>query len=313
VGAYGLFHWNPGKFNLLAGARLDGHHVQTYVTDIPQPDTFNASFPEPAQAVSRRFIPFSFNLGAVYHLTDPLSVKANLATGYASPNYAQLTSFGRHEGTYRFEIGDNNLDMSQNLEADLGLAYRKNNVKAELRAYSNRIDNYIFLAPTSDSVKDLKVYQWSQHDATINGIEFEFSVRPDFLKQVEWFANAGALRGELRDDNGSLPYIPATKLITGITYHAGNEKWRDFYSTFQFSAYGSQDDVAAFESSTAGYCLTDLYFGVQPPIGKGHRWQLVLFCNNLFNKKYYSHTSLIKSIGVSEPGRNAGLQVGYKF
>lgn len=313
MGSFALFHYNKGRLNLLAGARIDAHTIRTFDTSVPQPDSINAPFPKPGQALKKSYTPFSFSAGAVYHLSELFQVKVNFASGYAAPNYAQLSAFGRHEGSYRFEIGDNDLGMSKNLQIDLSLNLETPNLKASLKAYDNMVNDYIYIKPTGDSVKGLKVYRWSQDNAVLKGLELELNIHPQEIKWLEIYANGGIMTGKLTNGKGYLPYIPSGKLISGFTVKGGHEKWQDLYATLQFDAYGSQKNVAEFESSTAGYMLTDLYFGGKPPIGKNHRWTAILFCTNLFDKAYFNHSSLIKSIGVMEPGRNAGLQLRYMF
>jgi iron complex outermembrane recepter protein len=311
VGAFALYHFNTGKFNLLAGARIDAHEIHTFETPNPEEDTLNAPYPEPEQALKKNYTPFSFSVGAVYHISSLVQLKLNIASGYAAPNYAQLTAFGRHEGSYRFEIGENNLKMSKNLEADLALVLENSDVKASLKAYDNMVNDYIYINPTGDSLKGLKVYRWAQHDAVLKGLELELTLHPQSVQWLEVFANGGVMNGKLKNDKGYLPYIPSGKLITGFTVKGGHEKWQELYATIQFDAYGAQKNVANYETTTAGYFLTDLYLGGRPPIGQQHRWSAVVFCTNLFNKAYFNHSSLIKSIGIMEPGRNLGLALRY--
>ena len=313
IGGFALFHLNKGRLNLLAGARIDAHEIRTFITPVPQPDTFNATFPKPQQALKKSYTPFSFSSGAVYHLSDQLSVKANIASGYAAPNYAQLSAFGRHEGSYRFEIGNNDLNMEKNLQIDLSFEIQNSSFKASLKGYDNMVNDYIYINPTGETVKELKVYKWEQHDAVLKGLELELNVHPQSVQWLEFYANGGLISGKLTNGNGYLPYIPAEKLITGITVKGGHEKWQELYVTLQLDTYGSQKNMAEFETASAGYLLTDIYLGGKPPLGKNHRWTAVLFCTNIFNKAYFNHTSLIKSIGVMEPGRNAGLQFRYSF
>lgn len=313
VGAFALGHLTIGKLNLLAGARVDVHQLKMFKTDSNEPDTLVPPIPEPEQELTKNFTPFSFSAGAVYHLTDQFSVKLNVATGYTAPNYAQLTAFGKHEGTYRFEVGNNNLDKEQNTEADLTFLYENENISASLNGYTNNIHNYIYITPTADSVGGLKIYDWTQHNATINGIELGFNLHPVTAKWFEGSIHAGLLSGKLSNGGGYLPYIPATKVITDLTFKSESARWKNMYATLRVSAYGSQNNVAEFEEPTDGYVLTDLYIGATPSLGKNNRWGVTVFCTNLFNVGYFSHLSLIKAIDVFEPGRNIGAQLRYSF
>jgi iron complex outermembrane receptor protein len=54
-------------------------------------------------------------------LADDLIVRLNVGISRA-PNLAELTSNGVHEGTNRYEIG-NNLKTEQNVQSDINLEY----------------------------------------------------------------------------------------------------------------------------------------------------------------------------------------------
>ncbi|HSB91819.1 MAG TPA: TonB-dependent receptor [Flavitalea sp.] len=314
TGAYLLAHYDLPKWNFLAGARVDRHQLDMFNTPSNVVDTFAPPVPRPEQEISRTYTPFSASAGVVFHPARSVSLKFNLATGYTAPNYAQLTAYGRHEGTYRFEVGDNSLEMEKNLEADLGIVIDKPDFTITLTGYENSIRNYVYLQPTVDSVKNVRIYNWVQHDANISGLEFDLQWHSVDLKWIEAFLRAGITRGKLTNDAGDLPYIPASKLIAGVTLKKEQiGQWKDNYISLQQCVYGSQKNVSAFEQETDDYLLTDLFIGTLAPFGKKDRWTLTAFCTNIFNKSYFNHLSLIKSIGVREPGRNIGLQIGYNF
>ncbi len=314
AGAYIISHYNIDKISFLAGVRVDQHQLNMFTTTSAIPDTFNPSIARPQQALKRSYTPFSANAGLVFHATNELSIKLNAATGYAAPNYAQLTAFGKHEGTYRFEVGNNSLNMEKNVEVDGTLQWENIDLGFSLNGYANNIKNYIYINPTADSVKNLRIYKWTQHDANINGLELDFQLHPSTARWFEGYLRTGLVRGKLTNAQGDLPYIPATKLITGLTFKKENMgKWQQSYVTLQTSIYGKQSKVAQFEEETGGYFLADLFIGSDVPIGKQHHWNIIAFCTNLFNKGYFNHLSLIKTIDVREPGRNIGLQLRYGF
>jgi iron complex outermembrane recepter protein len=314
AGAYVISHYNIEKWNFLFGVRVDQHQLNMFSTIAAIPDTFNPAIPRPKQDLKKSYTPFSANAGFVFHATNEFSIKVNAATGYAAPNYAQLTAFGKHEGTFRFEAGDNNLDMEKNIEIDGTLQWENKDISFSVNGYINNIKNYIYINPTADSVKTLRIYRWTQNDANINGLELDFQLHPSTAKWFEGFIRAGLLRGKLTDGKGDLPYIPATKVITGLTFKKENiGKWQQSYITLQTSVYGKQSKVSQFEEETDGYFLEDIFIGTTAPLGKQHRWSLVAFCTNLFNKGYFNHLSLVKTIDIREPGRNIGAQLRYAF
>ena len=313
IGGFITAHYNAGPVNLLAGIRVDHHQVETMTTIASRPDTLNPPFAKPSQDLKENFTPFSYSLGMVYHATTEFSIKLNLASGYTAPNYAQLTSFGRHEGTFRFEIGNNFLNMEESMEGDITLQWENEMVSASVNGYYNHIRSYIYLNPTADSAGPLRVYRWTFNNANISGLDLNLELHP-VNSWFEGYIRGAVIRGKFTDDKGDVPYIPANKLITGLTWKNNDaKKWLKPYVTLQIGAYAAQKKVAQFEEPTSGYVVTDMYAGAVPPFGRHHRWTGVIFINNIFNVGYFNHLSLIKSINVKEPGRNFGFQLKYGF
>jgi len=315
IGAFAVGHTDYKKWNFVYGMRIDAHQLQMFTTHakLSNAGPVTPPFAAPRQNLTKNYIPYSFSAGFVFHPTKQWNLKLNAANGYAAPNYAQLTSFGKHEGTYRFEVGNNNLKMEKNIEVDAGIEYNNASVTASLGGYVNSINDYIYINPGSDSVGKLRVYRWTQHDATISGIEASLNVHPEQVKWFEAYLKAGFLSGRLKG-GGDLPYIPAGKIITGFTWKKENcNKWQQVYATLQLDNYFMQDKVAQFEEATDGYFLADIFIGASPKLGKKHHWNFTAFCTNLFNKGYFNHLSLVKAIDVREAGRNIGLQVQYAF
>ncbi|MDZ7614837.1 MAG: TonB-dependent receptor [Flavobacteriaceae bacterium] len=78
---------------------------------------------EIVEAIDRNYQNFTFSLGYKTLLFKTVTTRLNFASGFRAPNLAELTSYGVHHGTNRFEIGDPNLDSEQNFQIDLSLEY----------------------------------------------------------------------------------------------------------------------------------------------------------------------------------------------
>lgn len=316
IGAFAVGYTDYKKWNFVYGIRVDAHQLQMFTTKakLSNAGTVIPAFPAPKQDLEKKYTPYSFSAGLVFHPTKQWNLKLNVANGYAAPNYAQLTSYGKHEGTYRFELGNNNLNMEKNINVDGSIEYNDAAVSFSLGGYVNAISDYIYINPGSDSVGKLRVYRWTQHDAQISGAEASLDVHPQDAKWFDAYLKAGFLSGKLKGGGGDLPYIPAGKVITGFTWKKDNcKKWQQLYATLQLNNYFKQSKVAQFEEATDGYFLADIFIGASPKLGKDHRWNFTAFCTNLFNKGYFDHLSLVKTIDVREPGRNIGIQIQYAF
>ena len=84
------------------------------------------------------------------------------------------------------------------------------------------------------------------------------------------------------------------------------------YLQLVYSKYMEQGEVATFETTSEGYDLLDLH------LGGSFRWghemfDLSISANNLMNKGYYNHLSLIRTIGVRDMGRNVCVNLKIPF
>jgi iron complex outermembrane receptor protein len=59
------------------------------------------------------FSAVSGSIGASYEASKKSVVKLNVARGFRAPNIGELGANGRHEGTFRYEIGNPDLKAKQ--------------------------------------------------------------------------------------------------------------------------------------------------------------------------------------------------------
>jgi len=318
---YGLIRYDWKQWNFLGGLRFDSRSIDVEETEGEEEgeggediDSIAESLgiEKPDSAFSKNYTPFSFSLGAAFHPAKDLTIKANVATGFSAPNYAELSTFGQHEGTYRFEVGDPDLKMEQNVEGDLGLIWELDDLSFNISGFYNHITNYIYINPTADSIGDLQVYQYVQNDANILGAAIGVDIHPSSLKWLDLNSTFALTQGK-RTDGSYLPYIPANKIYTELKLE--KEKIGPMlnpYISIGMDNHFAQDNVAQFETTTEGYTLFDAHIGSDFNLGK-QRLNVTLFCTNITNEAYFNNLSLIKAIGIHEMGRNFGLQVHVPF
>ena len=95
-------------------------------------------------AFNNNFSNVSGSVGIAYELTKNLVFKGNAGSGFRAPNIAELGANGRHEGTFRYEIGNSALKQETSLQFDASLEYTGEIINIGLNAYNNRIYNYIY-------------------------------------------------------------------------------------------------------------------------------------------------------------------------
>ena len=95
-------------------------------------------------AFIRSFANFSGSVGISFEPTDAVTLKANIARGFRAPSLAELASNGAHEGTNRYEYGEQNLKSETSLQLDGGIDIDNEHFSIGLSAFYNRMNDFIF-------------------------------------------------------------------------------------------------------------------------------------------------------------------------
>lgn len=92
----------------------------------------------------RYFNGLTGSIGAVCNINDHFNLRLNLARGFRTPNMSELASNGVHEGSIRYELGNQQLKAEYSLQADLGLDF----------THAMSLHNWHFL-PTASTITSL--------------------------------------------------------------------------------------------------------------------------------------------------------------
>jgi iron complex outermembrane recepter protein len=84
------------------------------------------------------------SVGFSYQASKISTIKFNVSRGFRAPNIAELASNGRHEGTFRYEIGNANLKSEISHQIDLAYFLNSEHIALELTPFANFISNYIY-------------------------------------------------------------------------------------------------------------------------------------------------------------------------
>jgi len=302
AGLFSYYRQRMGAATVEGGVRFDDRAIRTFSTlNLNPPASQVAPF-------DRNWTALNGSLGLAWDPVGELNVKANVSSGYRSGNLAELSSNGLHEGTYRYEVGDPDLRVEQNLCAELGGTWEwKEQVEINATAYRNRFLDYIFLAPTGAEYLGFDVYRYEQQNALLTGGEAGIDFHPKALRQWDLNCSFATVRGST-DDGAYLPFMPADRLRTELSWTPSTGTWVRL-GWVQVSA---QDRPARFETATPAYTLFNVSAGTTLH-AQQHPLKLSLFCNNLTDKRYVDHLSRFKYIGLSDMGRNVGLSLQLTF
>lgn len=264
-------------------------------------------------AIDRSYQSINGALGAKYIISERLSARLNLATGFRAPNLSELTSNGSHHGTNRYEVGDQNLDNEQNFQVDLSLEWRNKHFEAFVNGFHNTISDYIYLQPTGELIDENPVFEYTQNNAELYGGEIGVHIHPHPLDWLHLESSFESVTGK-RNNGEYLPLIPANSLTNTLRLEFDNPNNR-IYSKYAFVRLKNvfdQNNVSAFETRTGGYSLIGAGFGGQFAINSSEI-RIGISANNILNKDYISHLSRLKPDGISNIGRNISVSARWLF
>ncbi|MBQ7467911.1 MAG: TonB-dependent receptor [Bacteroidales bacterium] len=304
AGVFATATKSVGEWTLSGGLRADLRWLHSKALE----DRF--------QAFSRRFPGLSASLGAVRPIGEHFTFRANVARGFRAPNLAELGSNGEHEGTFRFEIGNKDLDPEYSLQADLGLDYSSRYVSVRASLFTSRIDNYIFAARNGMMAEeDLPIYVFKSGLAHLQGGEFAVDVHPVHQLHLS-SAFSCVYANEVGGDD--LPLIPAPRLFSEIKWELSHDG-RLFNNAFvalnldwnlRQNHFYAKDDT---ETATPAYALLGASVGTDLIIKGKKRLSLYIIGSNLTDKAYFPHLSRLKYIGVYNMGRNISFKMEIPF
>lgn len=281
------------KLKLQGGIRLD-------LGDVKTEENFSENFISP-----------NGSLGATYQLNEKMTFRANFAKACRMPNLRELLFTGLKNNIY--QVAGENLKQEDAYESDVSFHYQGNNLSVDVALFYNHIDNYIYLAPTGDTISSgVYIYQTTQNNANLYGGEAGFHYHPSIIPWLHLKGTYSSVTGK-REGGEYLPYIPAHK----FRYEAGFEResaWIFENPGFYISALTAltQNNPSQFETKTDGYTIFNLKANVNINI-RNQQMIIGLSVNNLFDKKYINHLSTLKSLNYYNQGRNICLSLKMPF
>ncbi len=330
IGGYVFTQYSKNKLNLSGGLRFDNRHVEgkrmMEGTDLK------------FKAFTRNFSNISGSAGLSYEASQSLTLKLNLARGFRAPNLAELASNGAHEGTNRFEIGNNNLKSEVSLQLDGGADINTEHVSIKASAFYNSINNFLFYERVlnrsrGDSIRvdattgeQLEVFNFNQHDVHLYGGEFNVDIHPHPLDWLHFENTFSYTRARFTNPIGgtrNVPFIPAARYISQLRgkFFTKANTFRNLYVSIEGDYTFKQNyPFTGFntETATRGYFLVNAGIGAEIA-SKGKTLFTINFSgNNLGDVAYQNHLSRLKYVdvnnvthrqGVFNMGRNFGFKV----
>ncbi len=301
LGVYAFEQVEAGRWNLSAGARYDYRRLNV------EDDAVLG-----VEAQERTYNSVTGNLGALYRVAEPVALVLNLGRGYRAPTAFDLFANGVHEGTVRFERGDPTLKNETSLNGDIALRIQANALSAEVGAFANYIDNFIFPDPSDqvDPESGFQIFNVTQGDARLTG--FEAAVEYHATTWLHLRSAADYTRGQNRTTDTPLPFIPPFRVTYSARFEGGDRgAFQHPYFSIGGETNARQTDLDPQDFAPDGYTLVNLGAGFAVPMGD-RTVALDLQLRNALDEEYASFLSRYKTYAL-DPGRNFVMRLTAAF
>ncbi|HQW83587.1 MAG TPA: TonB-dependent receptor [Ferruginibacter sp.] len=328
-GVYAFTQKIINKITLSGGLRFDNRHVDA--GNLLDGGAIKGG------AFKKSFSNFSGSAGVAAQVSKKVNLKLNIARGFRAPSIPELASNGAHEGTIRYEYGNNHLKSETSLQVDAGIEYGTEHISFGLSAFYNSFNNFIFYRKLSaingsDSLvivngDALTAFKFDQNKATLTGFEATLDIHPHPLDWLHILNSFSLVSGQLKtpiEGNKFLPFIPATKLVTEIkgSFNDLTKNIHNFYIKFEVDNTFDKNNVFTVyntETKTPGYTLLNAGIGADVVSAKNKTlFSLSFSALNIADVAYQNHLSRLKYAeenlatgrqGVFNMGRNYSIKI----
>lgn len=249
-------------------------------------------------------------------IKNKMTYKVNVGKSFRIPLANELASDGVNYHMFRYEVGNAELDAESSYQLDSEVSFENKNTSISITPFVNYFTNYIYLNPTSSYYETIQIYEYTQTEVFRFGGEINVSVKPIENLQLDGSLEYVYSRQKTGPKkNFTLPFSPPLSTLFSATYsfkNVGFIKNPQFKAEFRVKA--KQDEIVPPEEVTKGYNTLGLSFLSQINLFKSNKPAgLRIKLNNVFNTKYYDHTSYYRLIDVPEAGRNLSLSLTVPF
>jgi iron complex outermembrane receptor protein len=327
IGGFIFTQYHKSKLTFSGGLRFDNRSINGR----QMMDGATVKF----AGFNRNFSNFSGSAGITYEASKDVVLKLNIARGFRAPALAELASNGAHEGTNRYEVGDNNLKSETSLQIDGGIEVNTEHVSLGASIFYNTISRFIFYrnvlnSAGQDSVfidpdtgNPLRVFLFNQQNAHLYGAEFNMDVHPhplDWLHFENTFSFTRAQFSSEVDGSKDVPLIPAARYIAELKANflpKGKGAVRNLYTSLESDYTFRQNHPFtgyATETATGDYWLINASLGTDI-MSKGKKiFSIHITGANLGDIAYQNHLSRLKYTDINNiTGRKGVFNVGRNF
>lgn len=292
--------WGPVQANLGLRYNTVFQNPNTGTTLEPQ-TTDNGSNTPLITLQNRQFNLMSYSAGGLWNFMQGHGIGVAYTVSQRAPGAQELYSYGAHEATATFDIGNPNLNKETSHNLEVNIQRTVGQMRGKASVYANRFNNYIYGYYTGlyiPTYENFSVVTAQQAAATIKGVEGELS--------YNWNQTglAGRIFGDASqgtfDAGGNLPLQPAPRLGAEIAHQKNG-----WLANASYIYSYQQNRLASWEIGPApSYNLLNAGLSYTERV-KDVNWTVYLNMKNLLNQQVrYSTTPMAVRLFAPQPGRS---------
>jgi iron complex outermembrane receptor protein len=337
IGAFYYTQKRTDKTSWSGGLRYDQKYMN-YIDPaqfVCPPDMACIALYNPVES-NKQFNNISGAIGIEHDISAQLTLKLNISRGLRAPSMAELASYGAHEGTNRFEYGNEALISEKSLQFDAAIEWNNEHMSIAGNVFYNTVKDYIFYQKLTaksggDSIivengDDLYAFAFRQKDAHLYGAELNVDFHPHPLDWLHVENSLSLIRGQFKealDGSTNLPGIPSARLLSEIRIEMfkKSKAIRNSFINMQLDNVFAQNNPFVgynTETVTSAYTLLNIGFSTQVQHKNKTLFSVSLVGQNLADVAYQNHLNRLKygptneatgRLGVFNMGRNFSLKI----
>ena len=345
VGGFYYTQYRTPRTQWSGGIRLDQKQM-SFIDPVSDPNRcpdgmMCIALYRPPVETKKIFHNLSGAIGVAHDVNEATTIKFNIARGFRAPNLAELSSYGAHEGTNRFEYGNSALRSEKSLQFDAGIEWSNAHLSIAGNLFYNTVTDYIFYQKLSGvngsdsiinhmnedgTVDDLFAYAFRQRNAYLYGAELNVDIHPhplDWLHIENSISLIKAQFDQAIDGSKNLPGIPSARWLTEVRFDLfkGANAIRNSALSIQLDNMFAQNNAFTgynTETNTPAYHLINMGYSTNIMRKQKVLFQVSLIAQNLTDVAYQNHLSRLKytaenmstgRMGVFNMGRNFSIKV----
>jgi iron complex outermembrane receptor protein len=332
AGAYAYSRLQTDRAEIELGARYDALARTAFLTDSAYDrhlardtlDPSSCTLQGDVASCPAAYDALSLSLGGLWKIVpQALEVKLDLSSANRFPGADELYLNGTAPTFPVYALGSPELGTETTWGASPTLGLRLSWLQAELSAYANYVDDYIYFAPelgpSGEPAFDVTIrgafprYGFSPVDALFHGADGGLSLGPEAPVGLE-LQGALVRASDLRSGQ-FLVGTPADRARASVHLRPrGLGRLRETFLSAHLELIARQgrvDPRADLAPAPEGAVLLGLSAGTDLPL-RERTLHLGLDANNLTNAGYREYTSLLRYY-ADQPGRDLRVRIGLDF